>query len=97
MVVTQTSVLNTLLQCVVSLLRCREPSGLQRRRQGVECLGQNAIALQGARSVFAQGAEIRLGLGEVPRLQILPQLLKLTLNLLCLRLPGLQALTQRTA
>ena len=90
MVVTLAGLLDILLKCCVGLLRGRETSGLQRRSQGAKCLGQSAVALQGARNVLTQRAEIRLGLGEVPRLKILPQLLKLTLNLLRLSLPGLQ-------
>ncbi len=89
MVVTLASLLDILLKCRVGLLRGREASGLQRRSQGAKGLGQSAVALQGARNILTQCAEIRLGLGEVPGLKVLPQLLKLTLNLLRPSLPGL--------
>lgn len=94
-VVRLAGLLDILLNRGIGFLRGRDVSRLQRGPQGAECLGQSAVALQGARNVLFQGAEIRLGLGEVPRLKILSQLLKLILNLLRLSLPVLHALTQR--
>jgi len=85
--------LNILLQRAVGLLSCREISRLQSRTHRGESLGDRVVAVQGARNILAQGAEIRLGLAEVSSLEILPQLLKLALDFLKLRLPSLQTLT----
>ena len=86
-----------LLEGCVCLLRGREVSRLQRRSQGAKCLGQRAVCLHRGRYVLIQCTEIRLGLAEVSRLKILPQLLELALNLLSFRLPGLQVLAQRVS
>ena len=64
MMMTLAGLLDILLKGCVGFLRGRQVSGLQRRSQGAECLGQSAVALQGARNVLTQGAEIRLGLAK---------------------------------
>ena len=94
MVLTVTSLLHTLLKRRVGFLRDRETSRLQGGSQSTKRLGKRAAALLRTRDILTQRAEIRLGLSKVPRLKVLPELLKLALDFLRSCLPCLQVLTQ---